>query len=202
VRETTGAMNRPGKLFIISGPSGVGKGTITRALLARLSDVCLSISATTRAPREGERNGREYFFVNNKDFDILIQNDRLLEWARVYSNRYGTPRDFVLKTLEGGQDVLLEIDIQGARQVKERMPQGVFVFISPPRIEDLAYRLHSRGQDSEISIQARLDACQKEMENLPNYDYVVINDIIDDAVDRVKSIIVAERCRIKKEIKG
>ncbi|HWP96205.1 MAG TPA: guanylate kinase [Syntrophomonadaceae bacterium] len=193
-------MNRRGKLFIISGPSGVGKGTITRALLPRLADVCLSISATTRAPRPSECNGREYFFVDDKEFDDLIHNQRLLEWARVYSNRYGTPRDFVLDTVAGGEDVLLEIDIQGAQQVKERMPQGVFIFISPPKIEDLAYRLQNRGQDSESSIQTRLEACQREMEHARYYDYIVINDIIEDAVDRVRSIIIAERCRIEKRI--
>lgn len=193
-------MSREGKLFIISGPSGVGKGTITRALLAGVDDVRLSVSATTRIPREGECHGREYFFVSDKEFDDLVGNERLLEWARVYSNRYGTPRDFVLDAMKNGQDILLEIDIQGAMQVKAKMPRGVFIFIAPPRIEDLIYRLHKRGQDSEEVIQARLEACQKEMEHMRYYDYVVINDFIENAVDRVRSIIIAERCRINNDM--
>lgn len=191
-------MSRKGKLFIISGPSGVGKGTIMNALLPSMEGVKMSISATTRPARSGEVNGREYYFVSDEEFDKLITEDRLLEWARVYSNRYGTPRDFVLETLEDGQDVILEIDIQGALKVKQKMPHGVFIFISPPRIEDLVKRLHCRAKDSELSIQTRYEACRSEMDHLKYYDYVVINDIIDDAVCRVRAIIVAERCRIDK----
>ncbi len=193
-------MSRKGKLFIISGPSGVGKGTIMKALLPIMDGLKLSISTTTRPARRGEVDGREYYFVNDEEFDRLIAEERLLEWARVYSNRYGTPRDFVLDTLENGLDVILEIDIQGALKVKQKMPDGIFIFISPPRMEDLVTRLHGRGKDSELSIQTRYEACRSEMDHMKYYDYVVINDIIKDAVDRVRSIIVAERCRIDKTI--
>lgn len=191
-------MNRKSKLFIISGPSGVGKGTIMNALLPSMKGIEMSISATTRPARSGEVNGREYYFVSDEEFDRLVAEERLLEWARVYSNRYGTPRDFVLDTLGKGLDVILEIDIQGALKVKEKMPEGVFIFISPPRIEDLVERLHYRAKDSAISIQTRFEACRSEMNYMKYYDYVVINDIIKDAVDRVRSIIIAERCRIDK----
>lgn len=171
-----------------------------KALLPIMDGLKLSISATTRPARSGEVDGREYYFVNDEEFDRLIAEDRLLEWARVYSNRYGTPRDFVLDTLENGLDVILEIDIQGALKVKQKMPDGIFIFISPPRIEDLVKRLHGRGKDSELSIQTRYEAGRSEMDHMKYYDYVVINDIIEDAVDRVRSIIVAERCRIDKII--
>ncbi len=193
---------RNGKLFIISGPSGVGKGTIVRGLLDVINEVTVSKSVTTRPPRDGEQNGREYYFVNDRVFDELIYQDRLLEWARVYSNRYGTPRDFVLENLSAGQDIILEIDIQGALQVQKKMPQGVFIFITPPSIDDLVYRLHKRGQDSEENIKARLAACQSEMEHMQDYDYMVINDIIDDAIDRVRAIIIAERCKMIKKLEG
>ncbi|MEN6390622.1 MAG: guanylate kinase [Syntrophomonas sp.] len=193
-------MSRKGKLFVISGPSGVGKGTIMNALLPIMDGLKLSISATTRQARSGEVDGREYYFVSDEEFDRMIAQERLLECARVYSNRYGTPRDFVLDTLEKGLDVILEIDIQGALQVKSKMPDGIFIFIAPPRIEDLVERLHCRAKDSELSIQTRYEACRSEMDHMQDYDYVVINDIIEDAVDRVRSIIVAERCRIDQFI--
>lgn len=193
-------MSKKGKLFIISGPSGVGKGTIINALMPIMDGLKLSVSATTRPARSGEVDGREYYFVSDEEFDRLIAKERLLEWARVYSNRYGTPRDFVLDTLEKGVDVILEIDIQGALQVKSKMPGGIFVFIAPPRIEDLVKRLHCRAKDSELSIKTRYEACRSEMDHMPDYDYVVINDIIEDAVDRVRAIIIAERCRIDKFI--
>lgn len=195
-------MVRKGKLFIISGPSGVGKGTIIEALLPEIDGAKMSISVTTRLPRDGEEHGQDYFFVSDEEFDRLIAEDRLLEWARVYSRRYGTPRDFVLETLDQGWDVILEIDIQGALLVKQQMTRGVFIFISPPKIEDLVNRLHCRAKDSEASIQTRLAACYGEMEHMKYYDYVVINDIIDDAVKKVKSIMVAEHCRIDQVFEG
>lgn len=185
-----------GILFIVSGPSGVGKGTIKEAVLPVVGDLLESISATTRKPRGNEVHGREYFFLEAKEFEALIQQDRFIEWAKVYSHMYGTPREFVLKNLEQGNDVLLEIDIQGALQVKATMPEGVFIFIAPPSIEDLVDRLCNRDQDSPESIAARLAASEQEMSFLPYYDYVVVNDNLEDAVARTKAIIMAERCRI------
>lgn len=190
-------MDRKGILFVISGPSGVGKGTLRDALLSEMSDIQLSISVTTRQPRAGEIDSKDYFFVNESKFKELIAEDKLLEWASVYTNMYGTPRDFVLKNLENGQDILLEIDIQGALQVKDRMPDGVFIFINPPSIKELATRLCSRGKDSAESINLRMAACEDEMKHSKYYDYIVVNDNISDALDKLRSIITAERCKVK-----
>ncbi len=187
---------RKGILFVISGPSGVGKGTIKEAVLPEVGALLESISATTRQPRGNEVNGREYFFLTPGEFNNWIQQDKFIEWANVYSNMYGTPREFVLKNLEQGNDVLLEIDIQGALQVKATMPEGVFIFIAPPSIEDLVNRLCNRDQDSPESIAARLAASEVEMTFMPQYDYVVVNDNLGDAVARTKAIIMAERCKI------
>ncbi len=184
-------------MFVVSGPSGVGKGTIKEALLPRLTDIKLSISATTRPPRVGEAEGQDYFFMSTGEFSAMIDRGEFLEYAQVYTNMYGTPENYVLNNLRQGFDVLLEIDIQGAMQVKNKMPQGVFIFIEPPSIEELAHRLCSRGKDSEESIATRLAACEAEMEHLSYYDYVVVNDKLEDAVHKVNSIIVAERCRVK-----
>lgn len=187
---------RKGILFIISGPSGVGKGTIKEAVLPGVGELLESISATTRQPRGNEVNGREYFFLAPEEFNNWIQQDKFIEWAHVYSNMYGTPREFVLENLEQGHDVLLEIDIQGALQVKATMPEGVFIFIAPPSIEDLIDRLGNRDQDSPESIAARLAASEEEMTFMPQYDYVVVNDSLEDAVARTRAIIMAERCKI------
>lgn len=189
-------INRTGVLFVISGPSGVGKGTIKDALLPNLTDIQVSISATTRSPREGEVNGKDYFFIDKEEFSAMVNRGEFLEYAQVYTNMYGTPEKYVLDNLHQGLDVLLEIDIQGAMQVKKKMPQGVFIFIEPPSIEELAHRLCSRGKDSEESIATRLAACHAEMEHLHYYDYAVVNDVLEDAVSKVKAIIIAERCRV------
>jgi guanylate kinase len=190
-------ITRKGILFVISGPSGVGKGTVRSAVLPQVDDMQISISATTRPPREGEIDGQDYFFTTPARFQQMIDNGELLEWASVYGNLYGTPQDFVTAMLSQGNDVLLEIDIQGALQVKKKMPAGVFIFISPPTVEELSRRLCGRGNDSEQSIQIRLGACQEEMSHMKYYDYVVVNDRIEDAVEKVRSIITAERCKRK-----
>jgi len=189
--------NKKGILFVLSGPSGVGKGTIKDALLAEMNDICVSISATTRQARAGEVDGKDYFFVSETVFDNMIKDEKLLEWANVYTNSYGTPRDFVLSNLEKGLDVLLEIDIQGALQVKKIIPEGVFIFLSPPNIEELARRLCSRGKDSQESIDLRMAACKEEMTYIKYYNYVVVNDYVEEAVKKVRAIICAERCRLK-----
>ena len=190
-------MTRKGILFIISGPSGVGKGTIKDAVLAKITDMEVSISATTREPRSGETDGRDYFFVDEDQFRQLIDNDELLEWANVYNNMYGTPRQFVEEKLTRGQDVILEIDIQGAFQVKARKPEGAFIFIAPPSMEELALRLATRGKDTPQSIKLRLAACKWEMEQVRHYDYMVLNHELKTAVDTVCAIITAERCKVK-----
>ena len=190
-------MTRKGILFIISGPSGVGKGTIKDVVLQKITDIKLSISATTRSPRSGETSGKDYFFVGEDHFHQLINNDELLEWANVYDNMYGTPRQFVEENLTRGQDVMLEIDIQGALQIKRRKPDGVFIFISPPSIEELSSRLATRATDTPESIKLRLAACKWEMEQIKHYDYVVLNHELQTAVDTVCAIITAERCKVK-----
>jgi guanylate kinase len=190
-------MVRRGILFVISGPSGVGKGTIKEALLRNLQDIKLSISATTRPMREGEIEGRDYFYLSPEEFAGKLENDDFLEYASVYSNMYGTPKQYVMDKIQSGYDVLLEIDIQGALKVKEKMPDGVFIFIQPPSVEALEQRINGRGKDSPESIQTRLAACREEMTMVLHYDYLVINDELDEAMQKVQSIIIAERCRVK-----
>lgn len=189
-------MPRKGILFVISGPSGVGKGTIREKLIPHI-DVQESISATTRQARVGEEDGKDYFFISREKFLEMVAQEEFLEWASVYANLYGTPKEFVINSLEKGKDVLLEIDIQGALQIKKRMPEGVFIFISPPSIEELAMRLCGRGKDTPDSINRRLAACEEEIKQKIYYDYEVVNDDIDVAVNKIKSIITAERCKIK-----
>lgn len=190
---------RTGILFVISGPSGVGKGTIKDRLLPHLSNIVMSVSATTRMPREGEIEGQDYFFLSAAEFSSMLDRGEFLEHAQVYTNMYGTPRQYVLENLQEGNDVLLEIDIQGAMQVQQSMPEGVFIFIEPPSIEELSKRICSRGKDSEESIARRLAACEEEMEHLRYYDYSVVNDDLETAVNKVQAIIIAERCRIKNK---
>jgi guanylate kinase len=194
-------MIREGKLFVVSGSSGVGKGTINSAVLAKTKDIKMSVSATTRPMRRGEVEGRDYFFLSPEDFNARIENDEYLEYAHVYSHMYGTPKKYVLENLAKGYDLLLEIDIQGALKVKEQLPGGVFIFIQPPSVEELEARIHSRGEDSLHSIQTRLAACKDEMSMVQHYDYVVVNDDLEEAVYKVQAIIVAERCRVNYIIK-
>lgn len=174
----------------------MGKGTLRNAVLSQVDDLQISVSATTRALRTGEVDGKDYFFTTSAHFQEMLAQGDLLEWAQVYGNLYGTPRTFVVSTLSQGKDVLLEIDIQGALQVKEKMPEGVFIFIAPPTVEELSKRLSGRGSDPEESVQIRLAACQEEMSHMCHYDYVVVNDRLEDAVGKVRSIIVAERCKM------
>lgn len=181
----------------MSGASGVGKGSIHKAVLAQVPDIRLSVSATTRPKRLSETDGQDYFFIKPSDFEDKIRNNEFLEYAQVYSHMYGTLKNEVVETLHSGYDVLLEIDIQGARQVREKMPQGVFIFIQPPSLDALVERIHGRGQDSQQSIQDRLDACHAEMAMARYYDYVVVNDRLEDAIHKVQAIIIAERCRVK-----
>ncbi len=190
-------MSRRGILFVLSGPSGVGKGTIRENLLADRNDIQVSISATTRTARIDELDGVDYFFMDKASFLLKQSRGEFLESATVYSNMYGTPRDFVESNLLKGRDVLLEIDIQGAMQVKEKMPEGVFIFISPPTVDDLLSRLCKRGKDSVESIEERMASCRQEMSYMSDYDYVVINDDLDEAVKKVEAIIIAERCKTR-----
>ena len=184
-----------GKLFVLSGPSGVGKGTICKKLLENI-DLEISVSATTRKPREGEIEGVSYFFVNHDRFEDMIQKGEFLEHAEVFGNYYGTPKQKVLDKLTWGKDVLLEIDVQGAMQVKENYPQGITIFVCPPSLATLKHRLAGRGTESAESLNQRIAKALTEIEMLKNYDYYIVNDELDDAVKNVKSIIYAEHHRI------
>jgi len=185
----------PGSLFLVTAPSGAGKSSLVNALLARDASVQLSISCTTRAPRPGETDGREYRFVTPDAFAQLRDNQQLLEWACVHGNDYGTPRDAVDAALHAGRDVLLEIDWQGARQVKQVYPQALGIFILPPSIDTLKERLQRRGQDAPETIARRVQAAQSEIAHAAEFEYVIINQEFSLALDELSHIIHAARLR-------
>lgn len=189
---------KKGLLIVLSGPSGAGKGTICKALMEKEKNLKLSISATTRQPRSGEIEGKNYFFKSEEDFEKMIENDSFLEWAKVYGHYYGTPKDFVLKNLEEGNDVVLEIDIQGALKIKEKFPEGVFIFILPPSMEELKNRIKKRGTETEEEIIKRFKSAYEELNYVSRYNYVVINDSVEEAVEKIRAIIIAEKCRVDR----
>lgn len=168
-------------------------------LLRQIPDLKYSVSMTTRASRPGEVDGIHYFFRKKEEFEAMIKEDELLEWAQFCDNYYGTPRFAVEQAIQAGQDVILEIEIQGALQIKKRFPQGVFTFIVPPSMDALSERIHKRGTESEEVIQKRLATAIQELEYVSEYDYVVVNDEVPAAVDKLKSILVAEKCRVKRK---
>lgn len=188
-------IDEKGILFVLSGPSGVGKGTVRQSLFERKTDLQYSISMTTRAMRPGETDGKDYFFKTKEEFEQLIEQDQLLEYARYVDNYYGTPRKYVEDMLASGKDVFLEIEVQGALQVKERFPEGVFIFLFPPSLEELKNRIVSRGTESEELVLNRLKEARNEIEMMHAYDYVVVNDHVEHAVDKIQSIIQSEHCR-------
>ncbi|WP_010649406.1 guanylate kinase [Oceanobacillus massiliensis] len=193
-----------GILFILSGPSGVGKGTVRKRLFEEATELQYSISMTTRNMRPGEVDGVDYFYKSNQEFENLIEQNQLLEYAKYVSNYYGTPRAYVEETLEKGQDVFLEIEVQGALQVKENFPEGVFIFLFPPSLEELKNRIVNRGTESQELVLNRLKEARKEIEMMDAYDYVVVNDHVEHAVDKVKAIIQSEhlkRERVAKQYK-
>ena len=194
-------MQQSGILFVLSGPSGAGKGTICQELLRQIPNLQYSVSATTRKPRLGETNGINYWFKEKDEFEEMIKNDLLLEYAEVYGNYYGTPKEQVLKVLKSGKNVVLEIDPQGAMQVKAKFPEGVFIYILPPSLDELAARITKRGTDSKNSIKKRLAAATEEIQYALKYDYVVVNDKVETAVDSIATIISAEKFNSKRRKK-
>ena len=178
-----------GKLFIISGPSGAGKSTILKHVLQNMPEVYFSISATTRAQRPGEVHGKHYHFISQDEFDRLAEEDGFLEYARYVGNSYGTPADPIREKLRAGIHVLLDIEVQGAGQVKEKMPEAIAIFLTPPSLEVLETRLRDRGTDTEEKIKRRLETAKKELEQAERYDYIVVNDTIEQAVNEVETII-------------
>ena len=190
-------MGTKGQLLVVSGPSGAGKGTICKALIEK-NPIWISTSCTTRKPRAGEVDGINYFFIEREEFLKRIDNDEFLEYAEVYGNFYGTPRSEVLRLLDEGKDVILEIDIQGALKIKSSYPEGVFIFIMPPSMEELRNRITNRGSETPESLKTRLEAAYDEISFASKYDYAVVNDEVDKAVKKIESIIIAEKCRVFK----
>lgn len=184
-----------GKTFIVSGPSGVGKSTVLRELFRGRDDLYFSISATTREPREGEEDGVHYHFIDVSRFQELIESDSLLEYAEYVGNFYGTPKKYVDKAMNEGKDVILDIEVQGAIQVKTKRPDTVRIFIAPPSWDELERRLRSRGTDSDEKIQKRLLRAKTELQTADVYDYFVINDTVDRAVREISAIMLAEHCK-------
>lgn len=188
-------MNEKGKLIVISGPSGAGKSTVVFKAIENRQDVCFSISVTTRKPRPNEVDGKEYFFVDLERFREMIENDELLEHAEYVANSYGTPRAYVENKLESGMNVLLDIEVQGARQIHEKMPEAVMIFIVPPSMEELKRRLENRGTETQRAIDCRLMRAREECKEADFYDYIIINDDADKAAAEFSAIISAEHCK-------
>ena len=188
-------MNRKGTLFVVTGPSGAGKGTVLKEVTSRMDHLYFSVSATTRAPRAGEADGVHYHFLDRAGFEDLIRRDRLLEYAEYVGNYYGTPLDPVTEHLSAGDDVLLEIEVQGALKVKEKRPDAALIFIAPPSWEELERRLTGRGTNTPEDIQSRLLRAKVEFQTADTYDYFVINDSVENAVRELDAIITAEHCK-------
>ena len=182
-----------GKLLVLSGPSGAGKSTVVSKLMGRRGDVCFSVSATTRAPRPGEQDGVNYFFVTRERFEEMVRTGELLEHAEYVGNCYGTPRAYVEQRLEAGYNVILDIEVQGARQVMEAAPEAVLVFLIPPTLAELERRLRARGTESDEVIRGRLERAKEECRS-DFYRYIVINDDADTAAKELDAIITAEQC--------
>ncbi|MCI6267169.1 MAG: guanylate kinase [Clostridiales bacterium] len=185
---------KKGTLFVFSGPSGVGKGTLNAKLFAEFGDqIAFSVSATTRAPREGEIDGKHYFFISRQEFENRIANNEFLEYAQFAGNCYGTPKPYVLSLLEQGKNVLLEIEVQGAMQVMERMPECVSIFVLPPSFEELERRLRGRGTESEEKVRARLETARGEIAYAPRYQYQIVNgEDVDAAYQQLRGIYLKE----------
>jgi len=190
-----------GLLIVLSGPSGVGKGTVRAAVFANNQfQYVYSVSATTRAQRPGEVDGKDYYFVSREDFETMIQNEDLLEYAEYVGNYYGTPIQKIEENLAAGHDVFLEIEVQGAMKVKERMPEGIFIFLAPPNLEELESRITGRGTDAAHVIQERMATAKEEIELMQHYDYVVVNDQVQHAVDKINAIIQSEHLKVERVV--
>ncbi|MDB5085539.1 MAG: guanylate kinase [Bacilli bacterium] len=193
-------MVQRGLLIIVSGPSGAGKGTVCKRLAELMPDLWISVSCTTRSAREGEIPGVTYFFKTHAEFEQMMKRGDLLEWAQVYSNYYGTPRGPIEERLEQGYNVVLEIEMQGAAQVKQQFPQGVFIFLIPPSLDELKRRLIGRGSETQATFNERFGSVEQELARMSEYDYVVVNDTVEAAVERMMAIITAEACSVPRHL--
>lgn len=192
-------MAEKGLLIVLSGPSGVGKGTVRQAIFSQgEQDFMYSISATTRKKRPGEVDGVDYFFKTKEEFESMIERNELLEYTSYVDNYYGTPIDYVQKTLDSGKDIFLEIEVQGAMQVKERMPEGIFIFLTPPDMDELESRIVNRGTDESPVIRQRMEKAVEELNLMRYYDYAVENDTVENAVNKVLAIIQSEHLKVSR----
>lgn len=189
---------KKGLLLVISGPSGAGKGTICKELV-KDENIKYSISATTRAPRGSEENGKDYFFLSTEEFERRINAGGFLEWAKVYDRYYGTPRDFVEEVIDEGKACILEIDVQGALKIRDSFPEAVLIFILPPSLSELYRRLKDRGTESEEQIQTRMSWVLGEIAQIEKYDYVIVNDDLAKAVTEARAIVESEKCRVIRQ---
>ena len=189
-------LDRKGLLLVVSGPSGAGKGTICKALLNKNDKIKFSVSATTRKPRNGEVHGVNYFFLEKEEFTTMIENGEFLEYAQIYDNFYGTPKSAIIECLEKGQDVILEIEMQGAKQIKEVYPEGVFIFVLPPSLEELKSRIVGRGTETQEEIEKRFSCAFEEINQIVNYDYFIVNEDIEKSVNDVEAIIASEKNKV------
>lgn len=187
-----------GFLLVLSGPSGSGKGTVSQELLKNNKDIVFSTSVTTRTPRPGEVDGENYFFVDIDKFEDMAKNNELLEYAFVHTNYYGTPKEFVFNEIDKGEIVLVEIDVQGALQIKKNYKDAIFIFLIPPTIDELRERLTNRGTETEEEIKVRFENAFKELDFVGEYDYFIINDKVEQAVSNIETIIAAEKLRVKR----
>ena len=187
---------KKGNLIVISGPSGAGKGTICKALLEREDNLYISVSATTRSPRKGEVDGVNYYFLTQEEFKKKVDNNEFLEWAEVHGNYYGTPKFNVEEMINEGKNIILEIDVQGALNVKKNCEDGVFIFILPPSMEELKRRIIARGSETPESLIKRFKTAYEEINYISKYNYAVVNDDLEEAVKNVQNILYAEDCRV------
>lgn len=187
-----------GFLLVLSGPSGAGKGTVSTALMESADDIVFSTSLTTRKPRPTEIDGENYFFVTEEEFNTMVENDELLEYAHVHNNYYATPKKFVIEQIEKGEIVLLEIDVQGALQIKKKYKNAIFIFLLPPSMEELRQRIVKRGTENPEDIDTRFNNAFGELDFVGEYDYFVVNNTVEQAVIDIKNIISAERLRVKR----